>query len=346
MSKTFDYIVFIDYFSPISVAQQTAIEYATTISHNVVVLINGSNRPKSTAYPFSFDERETMIRLSLPNTNPNNLIIKPIFDYMYDSIRWMNDIYQITQDIFPTNIVFERIKYVNYVKSFSNQFGMNIPNMTNILTQQLDYDYDSDCSSTVMFRDASANTTLLPQPTAEYLSDLYKSDKWQLLTSEYEAIVAGKKAWSNAPFPPTFVTTDCVITKDDHVLTVVRGGALGKGLRALPGGFFNPGERLIAGALRELKEETQIMVPDNILLSGLVSSMVFDHPRRSARGPTITHAYHFTIKDDWEYLPDVIGSDDAQEAIWLHYSDIKSSDWFEDHYEVLCHFIPEITQYK
>jgi 8-oxo-dGTP pyrophosphatase MutT (NUDIX family) len=51
-----------------------------------------------------------------------------------------------------------------------------------------------------------------------------------------------------------------------------------------PGGFLNAGEELVDGAIRELREETSIDVPEGILRNSIKASYVFDTPHRSSRG--------------------------------------------------------------
>jgi bifunctional NMN adenylyltransferase/nudix hydrolase len=113
---------------------------------------------------------------------------------------------------------------------------------------------------------------------------------------------------------------------------VKRGGKIGNGLYALPGGFLNNDERIYDGCVRELLEETQIdLTPPalkesvglgaareeltkSILRVGFRGAEVFDHPDRSQIGRLITHAHLFVIETP--YLPAVKGADDAKEAFW------------------------------
>ena len=58
--------------------------------------------------------------------------------------------------------------------------------------------------------------------------------------------------------------TSCLITKNNHLLMVVRKKDPGKGLLDLPGGFVDYGESLEEGMRRELKEEIGV-VPENLI---------------------------------------------------------------------------------
>ena len=122
------------------------------------------------------------------------------------------------------------------------------------------------------------------------------------------------------------------------VLLIRRGGHPGKGLWALPGGFVEQGERLLAGAMRELHEETSIAMLDSSLAAALVAVQVFDHPDRSQRGRTITHVHHFDLRSD--FLPEVQAADDAALARWVPFAELAAMElaFFEDHFNILDHF--------
>jgi bifunctional NMN adenylyltransferase/nudix hydrolase len=157
------------------------------------------------------------------------------------------------------------------------------------------------------------------------------TDDYRNLVEEYANIQKYKAAWASAPYQPTFVTTDAIVTCAGHVLMIRRKFAPGKGLLALPGGFLNPGERIIQGILRELKEETQINVGRGMLESMIREIRVFDHPDRSLRGRTITHTAHIPL--NFKVLPEVKGDDDADGAMWVPFYDLalNRDQIFEDH---------------
>jgi bifunctional NMN adenylyltransferase/nudix hydrolase len=155
-------------------------------------------------------------------------------------------------------------------------------------------------------------------------------------------ILGYKAMWeapSKVPFPVIFTTVDAVVIKAGHILLVERGRNPGKGLLALPGGFLNPHEELLDGALRELKEETKIVASKKVLAESVRSSHVFAHPDRSLRGRTITHAYLIDLGINGP-LPAVKGSDDAAQAMWvpLHRVYELQETFFEDHFHIIEYF--------
>jgi 8-oxo-dGTP diphosphatase len=91
------------------------------------------------------------------------------------------------------------------------------------------------------------------------------------------------------------------------VLLIQRGNDPFAGSWALPGGFVEAGERVLAAASRELFEETALEA-DALELLG-----VYDTPGRDPRGPTVSVAYVLRTADQ----PAVRGGDDAREARWF-----------------------------
>jgi bifunctional NMN adenylyltransferase/nudix hydrolase len=100
-------------------------------------------------------------------------------------------------------------------------------------------------------------------------------------------------------------------------------------------------ERLLSGAIRELREETRIACSEAELRSAFRRAVVFDHPQRSQRGRTITHAHAFELPATGGALPAVEGADDAARAAWFSTSQIASMphELFEDHFQILDHFL-------
>ncbi|MGI8786727.1 MAG: NUDIX domain-containing protein [Pyrinomonadaceae bacterium] len=144
------------------------------------------------------------------------------------------------------------------------------------------------------------------------------------------------------PFAPVFVTTDAVVVQSGHVLVIRRGFPPGKGLLALPGGFLAPDSTLEDNAIRELKEETNIKVPAQVLRGSIKNSHAFDYPERSQRGRTVTFAYHIELEPSLkDGLPHVKGGDDAAKAFWLPLSALgeKEDEFFEDHLHIIKFFL-------
>lgn len=146
------------------------------------------------------------------------------------------------------------------------------------------------------------------------------------------------------PYNPTHNTTDSVVVQSGHALLVRRGKNPGLGKWALPGGFLSDKERTRDGVIRELREETKLQMPANVLKLAFRHKVVFSDPYRSKRGRIITHAYLYLLNDR-TVLPliDPEGGDDADRAEWVPLGEIDPLTMYEDHYFILMktlHLLP------
>ena len=111
-------------------------------------------------------------------------------------------------------------------------------------------------------------------------------------------------------YPRPAVTADCVVmTKEavPKVLLIERGNDPFKGCWAFPGGFMDMDETTEQCAIRELEEETGLVV-EKVLQIGAYSKV-----DRDTRGRTISVAYLAVI----DKPVDVTGQDDAAKAQWF-----------------------------
>src|SRR5699024_6237112 len=77
----------------------------------------------------------------------------------------------------------------------------------------------------------------LPPDVVKSIRAFLDSEAYHLLLEEQQLLEQYRSAWSQAPYPPIFVTVNAVVVQSGHVLLVKRRSAPGKGLFALPGGF-------------------------------------------------------------------------------------------------------------
>ncbi|MDZ4084878.1 MAG: NUDIX domain-containing protein, partial [Bdellovibrionales bacterium] len=175
----------------------------------------------------------------------------------------------------------------------------------------------------------------LPGAIADWLKKFSELPIYSDLQSEQVAIDAHRKSWASAPFPPVFVTTDAVVIQAGHIVMIQRKKAPGRGQWAIPGGFLDPHESLEDCAIRELHEETQFDLSVEELRKALVRVRTFDHPLRSSRGRTITHAHLFRLPGD--RVAKIQASDDAAAAKWVPLLDVGKMEeqCFEDHFHII-----------
>ena len=127
-------------------------------------------------------------------------------------------------------------------------------------------------------------------------------------------------------YPRPAVTADCiVITKETEpkVLLIQRGNEPYKGCWAFPGGFMNMDETAEQCAIRELEEETGLVV------SQVQQIGAYSKVDRDPRGRTITVAYLAIIDSP---VP-IKGQDDAASAQWFPLSTLPPLAF--DHAEIM-----------
>jgi bifunctional NMN adenylyltransferase/nudix hydrolase len=185
----------------------------------------------------------------------------------------------------------------------------------------------------------SAMVEHAPASTTEFMRAWAALPHYAELAEEWRQLRAYKEAWSAAPYPPVFVTVDTVVRCAGHVLLIRRAHAPGKGLHAVPGGFIEQRETAYQSALRELEEETHLALLPDTLRQCLKATAVFDHPDRSLRGRTITHAHYFDLGE--RELPEVRADDDAQAVEWVPIASLKDREdqFLDDHFHMLDHFL-------
>lgn len=316
---------------------ETLLRTALSMAQQVIVVIGSAYRSRNPQNPFTWQERQSMIVSTLSEYDRTRVQFLPVRDY-YDDTRWnaavREGVKQLTQGN-PSN----GITLVGFKKDHTSYYLDNFhPWAWKEVTQ--DIEIDATALRNVFFEGTDPDARLevlrpyVSAPVQAYLQAWARLAVYAERVKEHAAVMAYRKRWA-APF---HLTADAIVQANGHVLLVRRGGDIGHGLWALPGGFVDPGERMYTAALRELHEETGLKPLASTMQSAFKGSVVFDHPGRSPRGRIITHACHFDLGSI--NLPEVKGADDAQEARWIPLEDLAEleNQLFDDHAAVLDHF--------
>lgn len=123
--------------------------------------------------------------------------------------------------------------------------------------------------------------------------------------------------------PAPALTVDAVVADGKRLLLVKRGSNPFKGAWALPGGFVECGESTEDAVVREVEEETGIIIK----LQGLFG--VYSRPGRDPRGHVVTVCYIA------EGAGDPKGSSDADEACFFTYEEIEKLKLAFDHLDII-----------
>lgn len=129
----------------------------------------------------------------------------------------------------------------------------------------------------------------------------------QMLTDSSIGVVLGKGAYWH--WGPNY-TADSIIVCQNHVLLIKRGDT---GLWALPGGHLDEGEEAASAAVREVAEETGLVIPESAKETEVYVGPVVDL-RATAHAWPETTAILYRLDQE---LTDVSGMDDAADAAWV-----------------------------
>lgn len=338
----YDALVFIGRFQPIHKGHQTVIDKAIDKAKEVIIVVGSSFASRTTRNPFTFEERKAMIKAVYPQPEVK---VVPVMDYPYDDNKWVNAIQQAVikgmkwtaepyNDLNIGLIGHNKDETSYYLKMFPRWGSVDVPqdivlNATDIREAL----FSVNIPPAVIYENMSKHSYV------ELLKVLVKEkDEMGILVEEANMITKYKQSWESAPYPPSFITSDAVVTQSGHLLLVKRKHSPGKGLWAIPGGFVDQNETFLQSAVRELKEETKIKVPERTLLKLAKRHKIFDDPKRSERGRTVTNAFLFDLGFD-SSLPKVTAADDAEAVKWIPFNEVKSDEMFEDHYHIVDYFL-------
>jgi len=337
MPKKYDIAVVIGRFQPVHNAHIELINAAKQYSNNVVVLIGSANKSISIKNPFTFLQRKLQLKYCC-----NNITTFPLDDSLYNEDKWLYNIHKIIHDYaFHKLGITEDLEIclIGHKKDDSSYYLNLFPKWTFIDIGTVDTLHSTDIRD-LYFKD-SCNMNyfkgVVPKEIFHELEVFRNTESYLKLVKEREFIDKYKSQYINYPYEPIFVTCDAVVIQSGYVLMVKRGAEPGKGQLAFPGGFVNAKtDKSIKDAMiRELYEETKIKLPRKIIEGSITKTQVFDHPDRSLRGRTITHAFKISLNDGEWNLPKIKGGDDAESAQWIPISSIDPIKCYEDHYEIL-----------
>lgn len=334
----YDLAVFIGRFEPFHLGHFAILQRALALAERVVVLVGSAEAPRSAKNPWSFAERAVMIQAAL-GADAARVTALPLRDHLYNENAWLAEaqaqVASVASD--AKNIgLFGLSKDASsyYLKAFPQWALVDAASVPLLSATELRRHLFSEEPGALRLLEAN-----VPPPVFEIIRAFRKTAAYAQTLDEYRHVETYRAAWSNAPYPPIFVTVDAIVAHSGHVLLVKRKAQPGRGLWALPGGFVGESETLRDAAIRELREETRLKIPAPVLRGSLRSERVFDHPDRSLRGRTITHAFYFDFPSG--DLPPVRGADDATRARWIPVSEIQGmrGSLFEDHFFILEHFL-------
>ena len=324
------------------------IDNALKKADQLIILVGSADLAPDPKNPFTFEERKSVLKQITQNSD-KAVTILPLHDYIYNNNKWLRDVNALVNEhAISTDITISGCQkddstyYLEFFKHWKQDF---LPVAEKI--SATDY--------RIQLYEQKTIHEELPQVSKAFLTSFLETTKYQYIVDWHEYNKVYQKRFSCLPYAVPFNTGDAIVTCCGHILLVKRKAIPGKGLWAMPGGFFNSGyefnsEGLLVqaktcdvtmtdAAIRELQEETGIDVPEKVLRGNIKKEEIFADPNRSLRWRIITNAIHIQLPDT--KLPKVKGMDDAEKAFWLPISELKANrhKFFEDHLCIIDSFL-------
>lgn len=356
--KQHNIAVVIGRMEPPHIGHIRTIQKALDVAENVIVVLGSHDSPRTIKNPFLTKERESMILDSLPN-DKNRIFCVGIEDTIYSDTDWYvsvtNSILNKSKDLYKDKENVD-IALVAYQKDESGYYLNYFKQFKRIEMDEITVSDGMPLSSTKIRELYFEGFLEFIKPVVSesiysFLKQFYTTEEYLKLKNEYNDAVKYQKMYENIPYGYTnFLTVDSVVIQSGHILLIKRAKAPGKDLWALPGGHLSVNETFLDGALRELKEETQLKVPEKVLRGSIFYSKIFDHPDRSLRcrvkgkhGRSVTMAFGFKLNDE-EKLPKVKGDDDASDAKWIPINEVYKmrNELFEDHFDIIKYIVDKL----
>ena len=331
----YDTAVYIGRFQPVHNAHVEIMQRALAQASHLIIVLGSAYQPRTYKNPFHAYDRELMIKASLSEAGVDSYRYTILYlkDNRYDNQAWAKSVQELLQPFVGTG----KIALIGHKKDESSFYLDMFPQWGFIDVPLIEPLAATDIRELLFKTVPNLNfiKSVVPKSVLEFLGEFIHTQEFRDICAEREFVLKYQAQFASLPYKPVFVTVDAVVIQSAHVLMVRRRSYPGKGLLALPGGFLDADSdsSVQSAAIRELKEETGIKVPEKVLIGSIVANKVFDAKDRSTRGRTITHAFKFDLGAG--ALPKVRGGDDAEKALWVPLAKLNSSECYEDHYDII-----------
>lgn len=351
MSSSYSTVGFICRVEPPHLGHLQVIKHALTRTNDLRILIGSAKSASNIENPFSYEARvillEKMLAAELSKADLSKITFHPVRDHLYHQDRWEIDVQKIMGmdgvAIISSNKDDDDVQrrgWLPYYEHISVPLGERI---------------DASSIRLAIYEGRPEDARRFLHPTVA--DDVLTAPVWPRLIAEYAAIQNRTlderelRAAGKLKHPIVRNTADAVVFCAGHVLVVRRGGKIGNGLLATPGGYLDEKDTVLMDcALRELDEETNIDVPPRILQSNIQFSQEFSHKKRSKIARVVTQAFCIHLPAQLRGdkgavrntggLPKVKAGDDAAEAFWLPLSKLEDLEdqFFDDHWHIITTF--------
>lgn len=339
-NKKFDYLIYIGRFQPFHEGHYYTVSSALNMAKHVIILCGSACQTRTIKNIWSFEERAEMILQSFDKKTRDKLGVLPLQDHFYDEQAWLTEVNMQVNSVISQKGRGLKIGLIGHQKDDTSYYLESFPEWELVLLDNYKGINATDIRMSLFRNTQSFEWLPLPNFVKQFVKKfiLYELNIWQVLQEEYNFIVTQKKQYLSLPYPPIFITVDCLIFYQKKLLLIKRKGLPGRGLFALPGGYVNADELIETAALRELVEETNINLPLKILKKKIMARRIYDYPERSLLGRVITHAFLINLDQvDSEEEVFCEAGDDAAAVLWVDPTRLSlyQNQFLDDHYQII-----------
>lgn len=332
-------------FQPFHAGHAAILKRAMNENDQTIVVLGSANRSRSVKNPFTAAERRTMIMdwaINQPESTRSKHI--PEFvespDNLYKEWSWKSEIVRRVNDKLPSGADC-KIRLYGHFKDNSSYYLKEFPEWELVEVDNV-HDINATQFRNSYFEDGIVATHFLPETTVRFMRKFKETTMYADLLEDWAFFKWEKAAFEDYPFPETlnFLCSDAVVVCKGHILLIQRKHAPGKNTWALPGGFKNANESFEKCCIRELHEETNLRIPEKVLMGSVKNVKMFDDPRRSHGISRVSMGYYIEVNPDPDgTLPKVRPDSDAFEAKWVELSEALAMNLFEDHLDIIRWFV-------
>ena len=335
--------VIIGRFQPLHSGHAEILKTALKECEQVTIVLGSANRCRSIKNPFTVAERKEMINGYMIDNMDNakgrvNFVESP--DNLYKEWTWKSEIVRRVNDVAPSG---SNVKFVlyGYFKDSSSYYLSEFPEWT---LREVPNFHSIDATSfrKTYFEDGIISDYYLPNAVQDFMDDFKGTEAYEDLIKDWEFFKWEKEAFKFYPFPDTlnFTCTDAIVVCQGNILLIQRKAAPGKNTWALPGGFKNNNESFVDACIRELKEETNLRIPEKVLAGSIKAQHMFDDPGRSIGIPRVTMGYYIEVQPNNNgAMPSIRPATDAFKAEWIPLAEATSMNLFSDHLDIIKWFV-------
>ena len=216
----FDCLVLIGRFQPFHTGHLRVVRDGLEQAAMLILVCGSARQPRSVRNPWHDREREQMIRGSLTSAENNRVHIAPIMDSPYDEQAWIQAVETavngLARAIPDNNTVPRRIGLIGHNLHNSNYYPRLFPRWAAVDTPDHGRINASairdqlfggqDPAAALLYLHGGQAGAHLPEHIIAALEQFCNSDACTAVRAEYNYNERYRQAWSNAPYPPVFVT--------------------------------------------------------------------------------------------------------------------------------------------